>query len=123
MTIKASLGMKRLQNRLENHRVQNFKTKLKRLKGSKMPDEDDLDYQRSIEHVTKVVERIETKLVGDLDTQGLIGKVYENSRKLESNTERIKAVEIEDNKKKGKELALAVSIILLLIGIVFNLLK
>jgi|TARA_Y100000310_G_scaffold22682_1_gene21690 hypothetical protein len=88
-----------------------------------MPDEDDLDYQRSIEHVTKVVERIETKLVGDLDTQGLIGKVYENSRKLESNTERIKAVEIEDNKKKGKELALAVSIILLLIGIVFNLLK
>jgi hypothetical protein len=73
--------------------------------------------------VTKVVERIETKLVGDLDTQGLIGKVHENSRKLESNTERIKAVEIEDNKKKGKEFALAVSIILLLIGIVFNLLK
>ena len=88
-----------------------------------MPDEDDLDYQRSINHMTEVVERIETKLVGDLDTQGLIGKVHENSRKLESNTERIKAVEIEDNKKKGKEFALAVSIILLLIGIVFNLLK
>jgi len=88
-----------------------------------MPDEEDIDYQRSINRITEVVERIETKLVGDLDTQGLIGKVHDNSKAVQSNTDRIKAVEVEDKKKKGKELALAVSIILLLIGIVFNLLK
>lgn len=88
-----------------------------------MPDDEDIDYQRSINHVTEIVERIETKLVGDLDTQGLIGKVHENAKTCSDNTARIKAVEIEDKKKKGKELALAVSIILLLIGIVFNLLK
>lgn len=88
-----------------------------------MPDEDDMDYQRSIEHVTTVVERIEKKLIGDLDTQGLIGEHKEVAKMCASNTERIKAVELEDKNRRVKELGLAISIILLLIGIVFNLLK
>ncbi len=88
-----------------------------------MPEEDDKDYQRRINNITEVVERIETKLVGDIDTQGLIGKVHQNSSRLDTNTQKIETLEVEDKKKHAKELALAVSIILLLVGIVFNLLK
>ena len=88
-----------------------------------MPDEDDIDYQRSINNITEVVERIETKLVGDLDNQGLIGKVHQNTKTCETNTQKIEVLEVQDKKKQAKELALAVSIILLLVGIVFNLLK
>ncbi len=88
-----------------------------------MPEEDDIDYQRSINNITEVVERIETKLVGDLDNQGLIGKVHDVTKSCQTNTQKINVLEVEDKKKHAKELALAVSIILLLVGIVFNLIK
>ena len=88
-----------------------------------MPDEEDVDYQRSIDNITEVVERIETKLVGDLDKKGLIGMVHDNSETCRTNTKKIANLETEDKKKAAKELAVAVSIILMLVGIVFTLVK
>jgi len=62
-------------------------------------------------------------LVGDLEKPGLTRQVHENKKDIKKTQERVSKLEETDKNKLKKELALAGSIIIILIGIIANLLK
>lgn len=62
-------------------------------------------------------------LVGDLDKPGLTRQVHTNKKDIKDTQERVHKLEEVDRNKVKKELALAGSIIIILIGIIANLLK
>lgn len=73
--------------------------------------------------IEKSLDRIEKSLIGDFESQGLISKVHENTKRSKDNVEKIENLEGQDKKKLAKELAVALSIILIMAGIIVNLLK
>ncbi len=80
-----------------------------------MPEDD--EYRDKIDNITVVVERIENCLMGNIENPG--GLI----REVRDNTVSTKENKVKLEKRTAKDLALLSSVVLLLIGIVFSLLK